>query len=433
MKEYNWSSLSKISGVLAIVFSGIFCCSLIVDEYGMVPYNSPYWDLVYNLIWIGLVGILLFTASWFFCLSKTEYDCWKTLSKKVGVLAIAFSVLFFLPFIISALLEDAFFVIWIGLAGASIFGVLWLLSSSKSKSVKEEIKATEIKEQRKEGNSYVGPIILGIIVGLSTFLMGIGSSDNEDVEEPTSTTKSALNSGLTEFGVEFGVGRWKGYETSIWDSNWSYTYELTLYKDETAECSIINHGPSGDNKEYGTGNWSTESYSFADKKYFWTEVEIKAGRQLHYFYVDKLGNVFHPFGREVWQAVRDDKPAFKFQRMYSTETAVEKNDDSYNITNTDIEPWMVGTWKGSSYVTDWNNNTVKFLVNLEIDKYGNATEFSQIQGGSLDIEQYTLKYDRSSEQLYYNDGGFRITIQVDSYNKKLYMSSSSGTTYLYKQ
>ena len=180
MKEYNWSSLSKISGVLAIVFSGIFCCSLIVDEYGMVPYNSPYWDLVYNLIWIGLVGILLFTASWFFCLSKTEYDCWKTLSKKVGVLAIAFSVLFFLPFIISALLEDAFFVIWIGLAGASIFGVLWLLSSSKSKSVKEEIKATEIKEQRKEGNSYVGPIILGIIVGLSTFFMEIGPSDNED-------------------------------------------------------------------------------------------------------------------------------------------------------------------------------------------------------------------------------------------------------------
>ena len=61
---------------------------------------------------------------------------------------------------------------------------------------------------------------------------------------------------------------------------------------------------------------------------------------------------------------------------------------------------MVGTWKGSSYVMDWNNNSVKLLVNLEIDKYGNATQYMQMQGGSLDAEQFTLKSDRSSEQLY---------------------------------
>lgn len=109
------------------------------------------------------------------------------------------------------------------------------------------------------------------------------------------------------------------------------------------------------------------------------------------------------------------------------------NTSSQEISNTDIEPWMVGIWKGSSYVMDWNNNSVKLLVNLEIDKYGNATQFMQMQGGSLDVEQFTLKYDRSSEQLYYKDGGLRITIQVDSYNKKLSMPSSSGTLYLYKQ
>ena len=111
----------------------------------------------------------------------------------------------------------------------------------------------------------------------------------------------------------------------------------------------------------------------------------------------------------------------------------ESNTNSQEVSNTDIEPWMVGTWKGSSYVMDWNNNSVKLLVNLEIDKYGNATQFMQMQGGSLDVEQFTLKYDRRSEQLYHKDGGLRITIQVDSYNKKLSMPSSSGTLYLHKQ
>ena len=111
----------------------------------------------------------------------------------------------------------------------------------------------------------------------------------------------------------------------------------------------------------------------------------------------------------------------------------ESNTSSQEVSNTDVEPWMVGTWKGSSYVMDWNNNSVMLLVNLEIDKYGNATQYMQMQGGSLDVEQFTLKYDRSSEQLYYKDGGLKITIQVDSYNKKLSMPSSSGTLYLYKQ
>lgn len=120
---------------------------------------------------------------------------------------------------------------------------------------------------------------------------------------------------------------------------------------------------------------------------------------------------------------------------YTEDTSYQKVEDtSYqNVEDTSIAPWMVGKWKGSSYVMDWNNNTVKLFVNLEIDKYGNATEFMQMQGGSLEVEQFTLKYDRSSEQLYFNDGGMRVTIQVDSYNKKLFMQSSSGTTYLHKE
>lgn len=121
-----------------------------------------------------------------------------------------------------------------------------------------------------------------------------------------------------------------------------------------------------------------------------------------------------------------------YEDTSSYEETIQEN---YTTTTNseDIEPWMVGTWKGSSYVMDWNNNSVKLFVNLEIDKYGNATQYMQMQGGSLDAEQFTLKYDRSSEQLYNKDGGLRITIQVDSYNKKLSMPSSSGTLYLYKQ
>ena len=95
----------------------------------------------------------------------------------------------------------------------------------------------------------------------------------------------------------------------------------------------------------------------------------------------------------------------------------------------DIEPWMVGEWKGSSYVTGWNNNKVKVFVNLEIDKYGNATQFMQIQGGSMDVEQFTLKYDRNSQVLYYRDGGLRITYQVNPSSQTI---SAGDNITLYK-
>lgn len=123
------------------------------------------------------------------------------------------------------------------------------------------------------------------------------------------------NTSNTTTSTAFGVGKWKGHEVSIWDSNWSYTYELNLYNDGTAECTVTNHGPVGDNQEYGIGHWNRKNASFADRKYFWTEVEIKAGKRVHCFYVDYAGNAYQPFGRDVWQAIRDDKPAYTFQKI----------------------------------------------------------------------------------------------------------------------
>lgn len=114
----------------------------------------------------------------------------------------------------------------------------------------------------------------------------------------------------------FGVGKWKGHEVSQWDPNWSYTYELTIYNDGTAECQITNHGPAGDKIEYGYGSWYKESESFADRQYNWTHVKIKAGRMEHSFYVDNAGNVYLPYGREIWQAMRESKPAYTFRRIH---------------------------------------------------------------------------------------------------------------------
>ena len=108
----------------------------------------------------------------------------------------------------------------------------------------------------------------------------------------------------------------------------------------------------------------------------------------------------------------------------------EVNTSTVAVENTDIEPWMVGEWKGSSYVTDWNNNTVKVLINLEIDEYGNATQFMQMQGGSPEVEQFTLKYDRSSQVLYYREGGLRITYKV---NPSSHTISSGDNITLYKK
>ena len=112
----------------------------------------------------------------------------------------------------------------------------------------------------------------------------------------------------------FGVGSWIGSEVSVWDSKWSYTYSITLYNDGTAEGTIIDHGPSGDIRNYGTGRWCRDNASFADKKYYWTDVLIETGNMRHRFYVDPTGGVYAPFGRPVWQALRDDEPVFTFRR-----------------------------------------------------------------------------------------------------------------------
>lgn len=106
----------------------------------------------------------------------------------------------------------------------------------------------------------------------------------------------------------------------------------------------------------------------------------------------------------------------------------QKGEMSSETNSTDLEPWMVGTWKGKL-----NNGYMQLYWSLEIDKYGNATQIIYNPQGDSEVELLSLKYNRDSEQLYYKDGGMAITIQVDSYNKTLSLPSSSGTLYLYKE
>lgn len=160
-------------------------------------------------------------------------------------------------------------------------------------------------------NSYTTWRNVAIAVIAIVFIVIKLSPSNE--ESNSASTTDSTSSSVTS--PTFGVGKWEGQENSEWDSNWSYTYELTLYNDGTAECIVTNHGPSGDDKEYAIGHWRKKSASFADRKYFWTEVKTSAGRRAHLFYVDNVGNAYHPFGRDVWQAIRDDKPAFTFRKI----------------------------------------------------------------------------------------------------------------------
>lgn len=114
----------------------------------------------------------------------------------------------------------------------------------------------------------------------------------------------------------------------------------------------------------------------------------------------------------------------------------QSNNTNYSINNTnntDIEPWMAGTWKGNINAYDFYGNPLTFYWTLEISPYGSTTEIVETSRGGYDMETYTLSYDRNSKQLYYRNSGGNITINVDPYSKKLYMPSEFGTMYLYKQ
>ena len=146
--------------------------------------------------------------------------------------------------------------------------------------------------------SQLGYFRLSLLFSICIFLTSCACTNQNEVKEVASTA--------------FGVGTWQGYSVSIWDSNWSYSYEITLYNDGSAEGTIIDHGPAGDTRRYGIGRWHRSSASFGDKRYFWTDVLIDDGDMEHRFYVDSQGGVYAPFGRPVWQAMRDDSPIFRF-------------------------------------------------------------------------------------------------------------------------
>lgn len=107
--------------------------------------------------------------------------------------------------------------------------------------------------------------------------------------------------------------------------------------------------------------------------------------------------------------------------------------ETSSTNNTDIESWMAGTWKGSITTSDYYGNPFTFYWTLEISPYGSTTQIVETSIGNYDMETYTLRYDRNNKQLYYRDGGGNVTIDVDTYSKKLYMPSEFGTMYLYKQ
>lgn len=65
---------------------------------------------------------------------------------------------------------------------------------------------------------------------------------------------------------------------------------------------------------------------------------------------------------------------------------------------------------------------------LEIDKNGNTTQTIYNPQGEL----LYLKYDRKTQQLYYNNEELNITIEVDDNNKRLYKPSAYGTLYFSK-
>lgn len=91
------------------------------------------------------------------------------------------------------------------------------------------------------------------------------------------------------------------------------------------------------------------------------------------------------------------------------------------------------SFQTSPTTRDYYGNPFTFYWTLEINQYGSSTQIVETSIGNYDMETYTLRYDRNNKQLYYRDGGGNVTIDVDTYSKKLYMPSEFGTMYLYKQ
>lgn len=56
---------------------------------------------------------------------------------------------------------------------------------------------------------------------------------------------------------------------------------------------------------------------------------------------------------------------------------------------------------------------------LEIDKYGNATQFMKSSTGAGEYELIDLEYDRRAQKLYYKDRAHTISIDVNERDKTL--------------
>ena len=129
----------------------------------------------------------------------------------------------------------------------------------------------------------------------------------------------------------------------------------------------------------------------------------------------------------------------KVETTYTMSTKQTPNEssaylDGNETQNETLEPWMVGLWIGQLSTVDYFGNPIKIYWALNISKSGYT---KQVVGSSNnpdnpEIEYLNLKYDRRSQQLYYEEGSIHITIKVDSQYKKLYLPSENGTLYLSK-
>ena len=97
----------------------------------------------------------------------------------------------------------------------------------------------------------------------------------------------------------------------------------------------------------------------------------------------------------------------------------KRKEEEKRLNNTDPDSWMVGKWRGSAHTTDYFGNPTSIVMILEIDKYGNATQFMKSSTGAGEYELIDLEYDRRAQKLYYKDGGHTISIDVNERDKTL--------------
>lgn len=98
----------------------------------------------------------------------------------------------------------------------------------------------------------------------------------------------------------------------------------------------------------------------------------------------------------------------------------QRKEEEKRLNNKELDSWMVRKWKGSTRTIDYYGNPISVVMILDIDnKYGHATQFIKSSTGGGEYEFIDLEYDRRAQQLYYEDGGHRIVIEVNPHDKSL--------------